>query len=225
MTDYTRSTNFTAKDSLESGNPNKKVKGSEVDTELDAVAGSSSTKANKITPAAVNNVATLSSSGDLQDGGKQLPTGTIVGTTDTQTITNKTVTTSDISSADNTYRVASTTVSGVVEIATQAEVDAGTDTERTVSPATLANSPIPASRLPSLTYSLTTFSLSSGASSTRTAPSGYTFWDLAATSDDDSGQQAGVRITSMNSAGTSVTVRAEAASNGAQVSMVWAKFA
>lgn len=63
------------------------------------------------------------------------PSGTIVGTTDSQTLTNK-----DISDSTNTYRAASTTVVGAAEIATSAEVNTGTDATRAVSPDGLAGS-------------------------------------------------------------------------------------
>ena len=44
MSDYTRTTNFTAKDSLPTGNASKVVKGSEIDTELDNIATAVATK-------------------------------------------------------------------------------------------------------------------------------------------------------------------------------------
>jgi hypothetical protein len=45
MANYTKVTNFTAKDSLTSGDPNKVVKGSEIDTEFAAIAVAVATKA------------------------------------------------------------------------------------------------------------------------------------------------------------------------------------
>lgn len=55
-----------------------------------------------------------------------------VTTTGTQTLTNK-----DISSATNTYRSASESVTGAVELATDAETQTGTDTARAITPANL----------------------------------------------------------------------------------------
>lgn len=60
--------------------------------------------------------------------GKTAPSGTVVGTTDTQTLTNK-----DLSSTTNTFATASTTQKGPVELATSAEIDTGTDSTRAMS--------------------------------------------------------------------------------------------
>lgn len=46
MTNYVKTTNFAAKDALVSGNPQKVVKGGEIDTELNNIATASATKAN-----------------------------------------------------------------------------------------------------------------------------------------------------------------------------------
>lgn len=98
MSDYTKTTDFESKDSLPSGDANKVIKGKEIDDEFDSLQSVSSTKANKVTPGTDGNIATLASSdGDLQDGGQGLPSGTIVGTSDTQTLTNKTLTSPSIS--------------------------------------------------------------------------------------------------------------------------------
>ena len=50
MTDYTKATNFTAKDSLVSGNANKIVKGAEIDDEFDLIATAVATKSNIASP-------------------------------------------------------------------------------------------------------------------------------------------------------------------------------
>ena len=50
MTDYTKTTNFAAKDALVSGNAAKVVKGTEVNTEFDNIATAVATKANTAGP-------------------------------------------------------------------------------------------------------------------------------------------------------------------------------
>lgn len=50
MANYTKVTNFTAKDSLTSGDPNKVVKGAEIDTEFTAISTAIATKANTAGP-------------------------------------------------------------------------------------------------------------------------------------------------------------------------------
>ena len=62
MTDYTKSTNFTSKDSLSTGNPLKIVKGTEIDTEFNNIATAIATKADL--------------SGPTFTGSPSLPTGT-----------------------------------------------------------------------------------------------------------------------------------------------------
>lgn len=50
MSDYTKITNFTAKDALPAGNPSKKVLGSLFDAEYNAIATAITSKANKVSP-------------------------------------------------------------------------------------------------------------------------------------------------------------------------------
>jgi len=50
MTDYTKSTNFTSKDSLSTGNPLKIIKGAEFDTEFNAISTAIATKADIASP-------------------------------------------------------------------------------------------------------------------------------------------------------------------------------
>ena len=50
MANYTKTTNFTAKDSLTSGDANKIVRGSEFDTEFNAISGAIATKADLASP-------------------------------------------------------------------------------------------------------------------------------------------------------------------------------
>jgi hypothetical protein len=50
MSNYTKTTNFTAKDTLPSGDSGKIIRGSEFDTEFDAIATASATKADLASP-------------------------------------------------------------------------------------------------------------------------------------------------------------------------------
>jgi len=102
MTDFTKTTNFTAKDALTTGDPNKIVKGSDHDTEYDNIATASATKANKVISGTTNGVIIQTAGGDLANGTHTLPTGAIVGVSDSQTLTNKTINTCVIDSDNNT---------------------------------------------------------------------------------------------------------------------------
>lgn len=50
MSNYTKSTNFATKDSLATGNPGKIVKGTEIDTEFNAISSAIATKADAASP-------------------------------------------------------------------------------------------------------------------------------------------------------------------------------
>ena len=51
MSDYSKATDFAIKDSLLTGNPSKLVKGTEIDTEFNAIAAAVNSKADKNNPA------------------------------------------------------------------------------------------------------------------------------------------------------------------------------
>lgn len=108
MSNYTKSTDFASKDNLSSGNPLKIVKGTEIDTEFNNIQTAIATK--------------LDSS--------NAPSGTIVGTTDTQTLTNKTLTNPTV----NNY------TEGVVVIGTVTSSNTLSLTNGTVQTATLTAS-------------------------------------------------------------------------------------
>ena len=78
MSNYTKSTNFASKDNLSSGNPLKIVKGTEIDTEFNNISTAIATKQDYDADLAAF-------------AAKTAPTGDVVGTTDTQTLTNKTI--------------------------------------------------------------------------------------------------------------------------------------
>ena len=70
MSNYSKTTNFAAKDTLNSGDPNKIVKGTEINTEFDNIATAVATKANSTSPE-VTGTATITNvvlSGTLSGG-------------------------------------------------------------------------------------------------------------------------------------------------------------
>jgi hypothetical protein len=79
LSDYTKSTNFASKDNLSSGNANKIVKGTEIDTEFNNISTAIATKQDYDADLAAF-------------AAKTAPSGDVVGTTDTQGLTNKTLT-------------------------------------------------------------------------------------------------------------------------------------
>jgi hypothetical protein len=79
LSDYAKTTNFASKDNLTSGNPAKIVKGTEIDTEFNNIATAIATKQDYDADLAAFAL-------------KTAPTGDVVGTTDTQGLTNKTLT-------------------------------------------------------------------------------------------------------------------------------------
>jgi len=79
MADYAKTTNFATKDNLTSGNPAKIVKGTEIDTEFNNIATAIATKQDYDADLAAF-------------AAKTAPSGDVVGTTDTQGLTNKTLT-------------------------------------------------------------------------------------------------------------------------------------
>ena len=79
MSDYAKTTNFASKDNLTSGNPAKIVKGTEIDTEFNNIATAIATKQDYDADLAAF-------------AAKAAPSGDVVGTTDTQGLTNKTLT-------------------------------------------------------------------------------------------------------------------------------------
>jgi hypothetical protein len=55
---YTKTTNFTAKDALTSGDPNKIVRGAEIDTEFNNIATAVSSKSDSVSPTFTGTVTT-----------------------------------------------------------------------------------------------------------------------------------------------------------------------
>jgi len=81
MANYTKTTSFTAKDSLPPGNSQKIVRGSEHDTEYTAIATAIATKADLASPALTGTATAvnLTVSGTLTASGGITLTGTLSG--------------------------------------------------------------------------------------------------------------------------------------------------
>ena len=81
MTDYTKATNFAAKDSLASGNPAKIVKGTEINTEFTNIATAVATKSNSASPTFTGTLTApaLSITGNTTLGNEATDTITLTG--------------------------------------------------------------------------------------------------------------------------------------------------
>jgi hypothetical protein len=91
VSDYSKSYDGAAKDAAQST-----ITGADFDTEFTSIETAVATKANKITSATTDAIVKQTATGDIADSGKVLPSGAVVGTTDTQTLTSKTLTSPDI---------------------------------------------------------------------------------------------------------------------------------
>lgn len=69
MSSYTKTTNFTAKDTLPGGNPNKIVRGSEFDVEFNAIQTAVNSKSNTASPTFTGTVTLPTVDGATISGG------------------------------------------------------------------------------------------------------------------------------------------------------------
>jgi len=74
MSDFSQTTDFSAKDALTSGDPNKIIYGADLDTEFAALETASGTKTNKISSPTTNALIIQSAGGDVADSGVLLGT-------------------------------------------------------------------------------------------------------------------------------------------------------
>lgn len=133
MSQYTKATNFTAKDGLPAGNSGKVVKGAELDTEFTAIASAISSKADSNSPTLTGTP--LAPTASAATNNTQIATTAYADTavsnerTATATLTNKTLTSPTINGgtlASNT--ITSPTISGgtITGITDLAVADGGT---------------------------------------------------------------------------------------------------
>ena len=96
MTDYTKTTDFTAKDSLPSGNANKKITGALFDTEFDSIATAIATKSNTASPTFTGTVTTPTLAVTTLKANDGTSAGSIADSTGVVTIASAVLTTADI---------------------------------------------------------------------------------------------------------------------------------
>jgi hypothetical protein len=125
MSEYVKSTNFASKDNLTSGNPAKIVKGTEIDTEFNNIATAIATKQDYDADLAAFAL-------------KTAPTGDVVGTSDTQGLTNKTLTNPTV-----TNYVESVVAIGTVTTASTISLTSGTVQTATLTASTACTFTMP----------------------------------------------------------------------------------
>ena len=125
MSDYAKTTNFASKDNLTSGNPAKIVKGTEIDTEFNNIATAIATKQDYDADLAAFAL-------------KTAPTGDVVGTTDSQGLTNKTLTNPTV-----TNYVESVVAIGTVTTASTISLTSGTVQTATLTASTACTFTMP----------------------------------------------------------------------------------
>lgn len=126
MSNYTKATDFASKDALLSGNPSKVIKGTEIDTEFNAIATAVSTKADLASPTFTGTP--LAPTASAATNTTQIATTAFVGTaitnerTATVTLTNKTLTSPTINSPTisspsmTNVTITSGTITGITDI-------------------------------------------------------------------------------------------------------------
>jgi hypothetical protein len=182
MSNYTKATNFAAKDSLPSGNAGKIIKGTEIDTEFNAIASAISSKADTNSPTLTGTpLAPTASSGTSNT---QIATTAFVAAADTTAITDErtataTLTNKTISGSSNTITnlSASNLSSGTVPDARfPATLPAASGANLTALNATqLTSGTIPAARFPAGII----VKVSNIVFSTRTVTSSQATYDLS----------------------------------------------
>ena len=118
MSDYAKTTNFASKDNLTSGNPAKIVKGTEIDTEFNNIATAIATKQDYDSDLAAF-------------AAKTAPSGDVVGTSDTQGLTNKTLTNPTVTNYVETVVAIGTVTSAHTLVLTSGTVQTATLTAST----------------------------------------------------------------------------------------------
>ena len=145
MSDYTKTTDFTAKDALSTGDPLKLIKGSYFDTEFDAIVTAIASKEDSTNKSSAGGYAGLDGSSLVNDAELATASLTVRGPvelatdaeTNTGTDTGRALTPANLAQMTNLLQ-ATATQRGAIEIATDAEANTGSATDRAITPANLA---------------------------------------------------------------------------------------
>jgi hypothetical protein len=117
MSNYNKSTNFATKDTLPTGDPGKIVKGTEIDTEFNAIASAISSKADTASPTFTGTPAAptaTSGTNTTQLATTAFVTGAVTASaSSTETLTNKTLTSPTI----NTPTISGGSITGITDLA------------------------------------------------------------------------------------------------------------
>ena len=117
MSSYIKATNFATKDTLSTGNPNKIIKGTEIDTEFNAIASAVASKSDINSPAftGIPEAPTASAGTNTTQVATTafVTAATVAERTATTTLTNKTLTSPTI----NTPTIAGGSISGITDLA------------------------------------------------------------------------------------------------------------
>lgn len=145
MSDYVKTTNFTAKDALATGDPDKLITGALFDTEFDDIATASATKQDASDKGAAGGFAGLDGAGKVNDAEMPTASETVRGPVEIATQTEVDAGTDDVRmvtskklAAAKSLLQATETQKGAAELATQTETNTGTDDTRIVTPLKLA---------------------------------------------------------------------------------------
>jgi hypothetical protein len=113
MSDYIKATNFATKDTLSTGNPNKIIKGTEIDTEFNAIASAVASKSDINSPTFTGIPEAPTAAAGTNTTQLATTAHVFAERTNTSTLTNKTLTSPTI----NTPTISGGSISGITDLA------------------------------------------------------------------------------------------------------------
>jgi hypothetical protein len=118
MSDYIKATNFATKDTLSTGNPNKIIKGTEIDTEFNAIASAVASKSDINSPTFTGIPEAPTAAAGTNTTQVATAAHVFAERTNTSTLTNKTLTSPTINTPTiNTPTISGGSISGITDLA------------------------------------------------------------------------------------------------------------